>query len=113
MPPSIWFRSPSGFEIGPQSIAHTHRVTVICPGSVRTRILGSARNRPAELQQSRVANPTELSDQGGALDPDELGLGVRDAVIANAPYYVPLTEENRVIIPMVQARFDVIMKAMP
>jgi NADP-dependent 3-hydroxy acid dehydrogenase YdfG len=96
-------------ELAPHDIG----VTVICPGSVRTRILGSARNRPAELQQSRVTNPTELSDQAGALDPDELGLGVRDAVIANAPYFVPLTEENRVIIPIVQARFDAIMKAMP
>lgn len=96
-------------ELSPHGIG----VTVICPGSVRTRILGASRNRPADLQETRVAPPTELSDQGGALDPDELGLGVRDAVIANAPYFVPLTESNRVLIPMVQARFDAIMAAMP
>jgi hypothetical protein len=31
MPPSIWLRNPSGFEIGPQSSAHTHRVTTDLP----------------------------------------------------------------------------------
>jgi NADP-dependent 3-hydroxy acid dehydrogenase YdfG len=96
-------------ELAPHDIG----VTVICPGSVRTRILGASRNRPAELKETKVSPPTELSDQAGALDPDEMGLGVLDAVIANAPYFVPLTEANHVLIPMVKARFDAIMEAMP
>lgn len=96
-------------ELAPYGIG----VTVVCPGSVRTRILGAARNRPAELRETKVAPPTELSDQAGALDPDELGLGVRDAVIVNAPYFVPLTQDNRTLIPMVKSRFDTIMAAMP
>ncbi|WP_176488960.1 hypothetical protein [Rhizorhabdus dicambivorans] len=54
-----------------------------------------------------------MSDQAGAPDPDELGLGGRDAVIANAPYFVPLTQDNRTLIPMVEGRFDTIMAAMP
>lgn len=96
-------------ELAPHDIG----VTVICPGSVRTRILGASRNRPPELQATNVSPPTEFTDPAGALDPDELGVGVRAAVIANAPYYVPLTEENRVLIPMVKSRFDAIMAAMP
>lgn len=96
-------------ELAPHDIG----VTVICPGSVRTRILGSSRNRPVDLQETKVSLPTDLSDQAGALDPDEMGLGVLEAVIANAPYFVPLTDGNRVLIPMVKARFDAIMAAMP
>lgn len=96
-------------ELAPHNIG----VTVVCPGSVRTRILGASRNRPVDLQETKVSPPTEFTDQGGALDPDELGLGIRDAVIANAPYFVPLTEDNRAIIPMIKARFDAIMAAMP
>lgn len=96
-------------ELAPHNIG----VTVICPGSVRTRILGASRNRPAELQRTKVSSPTELSDQAGALDPDELAMGVRDAVVTNAPYFVPLTQGNRVIIPMIQSRFDTIMAALP
>ena len=30
-PPSNWFFTPSGFEIGPQSCAPVRRVTVIVP----------------------------------------------------------------------------------
>lgn len=96
-------------ELAPHGIG----VTVICPGSVRTRILGASRNRPTELQQTKVTPPTELSDQAGALDPDELGRGVRDAVLANAAYFIPLTNDNKVLIPMARARFDAIMQAMP
>jgi hypothetical protein len=47
------------------------------------------------------------------MNPDQVGLEVRDAVIANALYSIPLTDNNKVLIPMVQARFDAIMKAMP
>lgn len=96
-------------ELAPHNIG----VTVVCPGSVRTRILGASRNRPSDLKDTKVPQPAELTDPAGAMDPDEMGLGVRDAVIANAPYFVPLTESNNVLIPMVKARFDAIMAAMP
>src|SRR3546814_5095091 len=92
---------------------HDIGVTVICPGSVRTRILGASRNRPTELQATNVSPPTEFTDPTGALDPDELGVGVRAAVTAHAPYYVTLTEENRVLMPMVKSRLDTVMAAMP
>lgn len=96
-------------ELAPHDIG----VTVLCPGSVRTNILGAARNRPDDLKDTTVVPPTEFSDPTGMMDPDQVGLEVRDAVIANALYSIPLTEGNRVLIPMVQARFDAIMKAMP
>lgn len=96
-------------ELAPHNIG----VTVVCPGSVRTGILAASRNRPADLQDTNVVPPTEFTDATAAMDPDELGVGVRDAVIANAPYFIPLTEENRALIPMVKARFDAIMAAMP
>ena len=96
-------------ELAPHNIG----VTVICPGSVRTRILGASRNRPTDLQATNVSPPTEFTDPTGALDPDVLGVGVREAVIANEPYYIPLTEENRILIPMVKSRFDEIMAYMP
>ena len=95
-------------ELAPYDIG----VTVICPVSVRTAILGAARNRPGSLSETKVAQPTELSDPAGAMDPDSLGLQVRDAVIANIPYMVPLTEENKALVPLVEARFDAIRKAM-
>jgi NADP-dependent 3-hydroxy acid dehydrogenase YdfG len=95
-------------ELAPHNIG----VTVICPGSVRTRILGASRNRPQNLKETRVAQPTELSDPAGAMDPDKLGLAVREAVIANLPYLVPLTEENEALVPLVNARFEAILKAM-
>ena len=95
-------------ELAPHDIG----VTVVCPGSVRTRILAASRNRPADLKATSVAPPTEFTDPAGALDPDELGLGIRDAVVANAPSFVPLTEDNRVLVPMVEARFDAIIAAM-
>jgi NAD(P)-dependent dehydrogenase (short-subunit alcohol dehydrogenase family) len=96
-------------ELAPHNIG----VTVICPGSVRTNILGAARNRPDELKDTTVEAPAAFSDPVGMMDPDQVGLEVRDAVIANALYSIPLTDDNKVLIPMVQARFDAIMKAMP
>src|SRR3546814_1896700 len=36
---------------------HALGVTVICAGSVRTRILGASRNRPTELQAQNVSPP--------------------------------------------------------
>jgi NAD(P)-dependent dehydrogenase (short-subunit alcohol dehydrogenase family) len=95
-------------ELAPYDIG----VTVICPGSVRTNILEAARNRPAILKETTVAQPTDLSDPAGAMDPDELGLHVLEAVIANRAYLVPLTKDNESLIPLVEARFDAIRKAM-
>jgi len=87
-------------------------VTVICPGSVRTRILEAARNRPTNLKETNVAAPSNFSDPIGTINPDELGLKVRDAVIANELYLVPLTEANKAFIPMAIERFKEIVKAM-
>src|SRR3546814_10951878 len=92
---------------------HDIGVTVICPGSVRTRILGASRNRPTELQATNVSPPTEFTDPTGALDPDELGVGVRAAVIANAPSIVPLPKGIRVLFRMVKPRFAPTMTPSP
>jgi NAD(P)-dependent dehydrogenase (short-subunit alcohol dehydrogenase family) len=96
-------------ELEPDNIG----VTVVCPGSVRTRILEAHRNRPQDLKETNVAPPPNFSDPLGTIDPDQMGLQIRDAVIANELYLVPLTEDNKVFIPMVKNRFDAIMKAMP
>ena len=89
-------------------------VTVICPGSVRTRITEAARNRPASLKQTNVTPPASFSDPVGALDPDLLGLQVRDAIIANKFYLIPMSEDNiRDFGPLVKRRFDAVLKEIP
>src|SRR3546814_1842728 len=45
-------------ELAPHDIG----VTVICPGSVRTRILGASRNRPTELQATNVRSVEQTSE---------------------------------------------------
>src|SRR3546814_17125381 len=50
-------------ELAPHDIG----VTVICPGSVRTRLLLASRNRPTALQAPTVSPPTKFTD------PPELG----------------------------------------
>nr|WP_246351842.1 SDR family NAD(P)-dependent oxidoreductase [Sphingobium subterraneum] len=96
-------------ELEPDNIG----VTVVCPGSVRTRILEAHRNRPADLKDTNVAPPATFSDPVGTIDPDQMGLQIRDAVIANQMYLVPLTEDNKVFIPMIKNRFDAILEALP
>ena len=89
-------------------------VTVICPGSVRTRIIEAARNRPAELKETNVTPQANFSDPVGALDPDLLGLQVRDAIIANQLYLIPMSEDNkRDFGPLVKQQFDAVLKEMP
>jgi len=65
-------------------------VSVLCPGAVRTRIMESERNRPAELGESK---PVAVSLGGGAdaimggLDPLAVGRRVR-AAVQNDELYV-------------------------
>jgi len=64
-------------------------VSVVCPGSVRTRIMESERNRPTELGESK---PLGFAAEGGAnviaagLDPLAVGRRVRAAVQSNELY---------------------------
>ncbi|MEX2209182.1 MAG: SDR family NAD(P)-dependent oxidoreductase [Myxococcota bacterium] len=64
-------------------------VSVLCPGAVRTRIMESERNRPAELGQSRPV-AVSLGDNAnpilGGLDPLAVGRRVRAAVQNDEAY---------------------------
>ena len=88
-------------------------VTVLCPGSVRTGILGAARNRPDDLRRTNVPPPTQFTDSVGTIDPDRLGEYVRDAVIANELYLVTLAEGRKDVITPLKQRFATILEALP
>ena len=63
-------------------------VSVLCPGAVRTRIMESERNRPAELGVSKpvtIALPGAPAIAAG-LDPLAVGRRVRAAVQSSEPY---------------------------
>ncbi len=62
-------------------------VSVLCPGLVRTRIMDSARNRPADLGGPQAAPPgaADNLEQMG-IDPVEVGRIVRGAIERNDLY---------------------------
>jgi NAD(P)-dependent dehydrogenase (short-subunit alcohol dehydrogenase family) len=76
--------------------------TVVCPGNVRTRIVQSARNRPADLGGPHdVDNPEVQRQTDAGIDPEHVGRLVRRAVRTNSPY-VFTHSENRAAV---EARF--------
>lgn len=82
--------------------------TVVCPGNVRTRIVQSARARPADLGGPRTIDEPEVQRNIDAgRDPEDVGRLVRDAVIANRDYVFtdPATRE------LVVTRFDAMLRA--
>jgi NAD(P)-dependent dehydrogenase (short-subunit alcohol dehydrogenase family) len=82
--------------------------TVVCPGNVRTRIVQSARNRPADFGGAEhVVNPDVQRQTDEGLAPDRVGRLVREAVLADRPY-VFTHPENRALV---EARFGAMLDA--
>jgi NAD(P)-dependent dehydrogenase (short-subunit alcohol dehydrogenase family) len=79
---------------------HGIGVSVVCPGGVKTNILSSERNRPAELGKSRISREdVELVIGGSVVHPDEMqpaeviaaavleGVRANDAFIVTHAHY--------------------------
>jgi NAD(P)-dependent dehydrogenase (short-subunit alcohol dehydrogenase family) len=88
------------------------RVSVLCPGFVKTRIFESARNRPSHLSETAPKLPggLELEQMGrlllaGGLEPEVIAERVFDAVAAERFYILPHPEFKE----RVKARLDDIM----
>ena len=87
-------------------------VTVVCPGWVRTNISQAVRNLPEqfhyELTPEQAAEMAEYKAHrkqvvsGGAIEPDELAVQVRDAVIDDQ-FYVFTPDDG---IDDARARFE-------
>jgi NAD(P)-dependent dehydrogenase (short-subunit alcohol dehydrogenase family) len=90
-------------ELGNEGIG----VTVICPASVRTRIGEAARNRPVHLAPSGSRAPRTPPED--AVDPDALGRRVRQAVLDDELYVIPLTESDALVVELIGKRFETIV----
>ena len=90
--------------------AHGIGVSVVCPAGVRTRLADSARNRPAELVETRP-DPTieKISTDAinAGMDPLEVGRLVAHAVRRNDLYVIPHPGAK----PFVEQRFAQILAA--
>jgi NAD(P)-dependent dehydrogenase (short-subunit alcohol dehydrogenase family) len=89
---------------------HGIGVSVVCPAGVRTRLTESARNRPAELVETRPDPAIEkmATDAINAgMDPLEVGRLVADAVRRNDLYVIPHPAAK----PFVEQRFAQILAA--
>lgn len=97
-------------ELAPQGIG----VTVICPGSVRTRILEAARNRPDEFASTGADPELRPTSMAEAFDPDDLGRMVLAAVQANKLYVTAFSDQpSNVIMPgMVRERCAAVSAAL-
>ncbi len=84
---------------------HGIGVSVLCPGGVKTKILHSERNRPAELGRSKISREdVELVIGGSMVHPDEMqppeaiaravleGVRANDAFIVTHAHYRPAIE---------------------
>jgi NAD(P)-dependent dehydrogenase (short-subunit alcohol dehydrogenase family) len=87
-------------------------VTVLCPGSVRTNIMEAARNRPASLADTGSTDVAPQDPRGNAIDPEELGLVVCQAVRDNTFYVAPLARDNAPLRDLVHNRFSEIEAAL-
>lgn len=67
---------------------HNIGVSVLCPMGVTTRILQSARNRPAPLRNEREGTDSAVELIGKYLDPDTVASMVLAAVRANRLYVI-------------------------
>jgi NAD(P)-dependent dehydrogenase (short-subunit alcohol dehydrogenase family) len=67
---------------------HGIGVSVLCPMGVATRILQSARNRPAQLRNEREGTDSAVELIGKYLDPDTVASMVLAAVRANRLYVI-------------------------
>jgi NAD(P)-dependent dehydrogenase (short-subunit alcohol dehydrogenase family) len=82
--------------------------TVVCPGNVRTGIVQSARNRPADFGGPQaVVNPEVQQQTDDGISAEHVGRLVRDAVLADRAY-VFTHPENRVLV---ETRFAAMLEA--
>jgi NAD(P)-dependent dehydrogenase (short-subunit alcohol dehydrogenase family) len=89
-------------------------VTVICPGSVNTRIIEAARNRPDGLSTTggdSALRPVSMPD---AVDPDELGRRVVEAIRDDVLYVTAFSAEasNERMRQAAIARSDAVLAAL-
>ncbi|MCV7101374.1 SDR family NAD(P)-dependent oxidoreductase [Mycobacterium palustre] len=89
-------------------------VTVVCPGTVRTRILEADRNRPAQFGRSEPKEKRETS-MSEAIDPDDLGKSIASAVRRNDLYLTAFSSaaNNQAMPAMVRERCAAVLSALP
>ncbi|MGW1783977.1 SDR family NAD(P)-dependent oxidoreductase [Streptomyces sp. NPDC002143] len=89
--------------------------SVLCPGTVRTNIKNSSRNRPAELGGGRLADvDLEQLDQGRGrrwLTPDDVGRIVVDGIRSGELYILTHPEERSTVDRRHQAIADAYERA--
>jgi NAD(P)-dependent dehydrogenase (short-subunit alcohol dehydrogenase family) len=87
-------------------------VSVVCPGTINTRIFESERNRPAELPDEDHPAPDVAGQYqaavAGSVGPEVVAAAVHDAVVANRFFVLPSPELDYLI----QARIDEVQAAM-
>jgi NAD(P)-dependent dehydrogenase (short-subunit alcohol dehydrogenase family) len=88
------------------------KVSVLCPGWVRTNIADSARNRPKELQEGVAPDADAASLLSSLIDkgmpPEEVAAKVRDAMRAEQFWILTHDEEGDFWVDGVKARLRAI-----
>lgn len=86
-------------------------VSVLCPSSVRTRIVHAGRNRPAHLggreEPSEAVVTGSVNPEHQGIDPLEVGAMVVAGIRANRPYIVTHLDTK----PLVERRLDALREA--
>jgi short-subunit dehydrogenase len=88
-------------------------VSLICPGTVRTGIYRSERNRPAERPGPSHGDPTVLRRYQEAVDaspttPEAVAAAAIDAIVADRFYVLPSPE----VLPMLAERWEALGRAL-
>jgi NAD(P)-dependent dehydrogenase (short-subunit alcohol dehydrogenase family) len=86
------------------------KVSVLCPGSVNTRIIESARNRPTELQNEpgdeEPENPKTIQAVKTGLSPQRVAEVVFQAIM-NEKFYILTRPDSK---PLIQQRMESILQ---
>lgn len=98
-------------ELAPDGIG----VTVVCPGTVRTRIMESDRNRPVRYGKTSAPSARREVSMSDAIDPDDLGRSIVDAVRRNDLYLTAFSTapNNKAMPGIVRERCAAIVSALP
>lgn len=90
------------------------RVSVLCPASVRTNIVNSERNRPAELRDEFATVPPETQDYWASMN-TAVEAGISPLQVADRVFEAVKEERFYVLthpewLPVIQQRVDNLLK---
>lgn len=89
-----------------EGAAHGLSASVLCPGTMRTGIADSARNRPSEYGGAEAAHPAVAAAVAKGLDPEPVGELVREAIEQDELYVLTHADTREGVAARAQALLE-------